>query len=1455
MLNHIIQFSIKNKLVIGLLTLGLILYGVYEATKLPIDAVPDITDNQVQIITSAPSLGATDIELLITAPIEQASNNIPGLKQIRSFSRFGLSLVTLVFNDDVDVYWARQQVSERMQIIQANIPMGAEMPYMAPVTTGLGEIYQYVVKAKKGYENKYSLADLRTIQDWNVRRQLIGTVGVADVSTFGGNLKQYEVAVNPSRLKAFDLTITDIFNALEKNNANTGGAYIEKGPTVLYIRSEGMAKKLEDLESIVVKSVDGVPILIRDVAQVGFGSAIRYGAVTYNGEQEVVAAIVMMLKGGNSSQVIKDIKARIVEIQKTLPEGVVIEPFLDRTKMVNNAISTVKTNLIEGALIVLFVLVFFLGNIRAGFLVASVIPLSLLFAIIMMNMFGVGGNLMSMGALDFGLIVDGAVIIVEAILHQLTHSKHFAGISRISQKEMDKTVKDSSSRMMNAAVFGQIIILIVYLPILTLEGIEGKMFGPMAKTVGFAILGAFLLSLTYVPMMSALFLSKKLNHQPNWSDRIMLLVEKHYQHQLERFLNYKKAVLTVALAVFLISVYILSTFGGEFIPKLEEGDFAVDTRVLTGSNLSKTIESTKQTARVLIDNFPEVEKVVTKIGSGEIPTDPMPIEASDMMVILKDKKEWTSAKSFDELAEKMSEKIATIPGVTAGFQFPVQMRFNELMTGARQDVVCKIFGEDLDTLALYAEKLGEIVKKIDGAKDLYVEKVQGMPQIVIHYKRNVLAQFGINIDDVNKAVNTAFAGGIAGQIYEGEKRFDLVVRFSGNQRKNLQDVQNLLIPTPTGMQVSLRQLADVKEIEGPNQVQRENSFRRIIVGFNVRGKDVQSVVNELEQKVTQSVKFPPGYRITYGGAFENLQAAKQRLLIAVPVAMLLIFLMLYFAFSSIKEGLLIFSAIPLSAIGGILALWTRGMPFSISAGVGFIALFGVAVLNGIVLISEFNRLKKEGWTDLRKIVIMGTKIRLRPVLMTAAVASLGFLPMALSNGAGAEVQRPLATVVIGGLISATVLTLMVLPVLYVLFENVQIKVKNKNMKKGLTICLLLISLSGISQTATHEIGLDSALKIAETNNLNFKNSSLDAREMEARRKTWFDAQKTDFGFEYGDFNSSETDTRFSVSQTFAFPTVYSHQKQMLNERFLAAKAMHELSLVELKGAVMKRYYEILMLKNKQKLLRKSDSLYAAFEEKSNYRFEAGETNILEKTTAESLRQQINIQLEMLNKDLSVSLQEFNYLLNDSVLYSPDSKTNPVLLTATTDTLGISAHPVLQAKDHLRLADKAAWKTAGSKLLPDIKLGYNNMSFAGTQNINGQTQIYDRSQRFSSFSFGLGIPLFFGAQTAQKKAAQVQYLKADNDYAATKQRLLSDIEIAQKKVQQSQIEFDYYANKGLQQAKTLISVANQQLEEGEIDFLQYTLLLNRGIEIQAGYWEALNKMNLSKIDLQILHNQL
>ena len=1036
MLNKIIEFSIKNKLIVGLFTLVLLFYGIYQVTKLPIDAVPDITNNQVQVITIAPSFGATDIERLVTFPIEQANNNISGLKEIRSFSRFGLSLVTIVFDDETDIYWARQQVAERLQKVQTQIPQGIGSPELGPVSTGLGEIYQYVVRPKKGYEKKYNETELRTIQDWIVRRQLLGVKGVAEVSSFGGKLKQYEIAINPNKLQSYGLTISDVFTAVEKNNQNTGGSYIEKGATSLFIRSEGLIGKVEDIENIAIKSTaSGTPLFIRDVADVKIGFATRYGAMTYNDQGEVSGAVVMMLKGANSSDVIKNVKERVALIQKTLPEGVVIEPFLDRTKMVNNAIGTVEKNLLEGALIVIFVLVVFLGNFRAGLLVASVIPLAMLFAIILMNTFGVSGNLMSLGALDFGLIVDGAVIIVEAVMHQLTHSKKLKNESELSQKKMDKEVQTSASKMMNSAVFGQIIILIVYLPIFTLQGIEGKMFKPMAQTVAFALLGAFILSLTYIPMMSALFLSKKVKHEPNLSDRLMIKIEMRYQHLLQKILKYPKIVISSVVTLFIIAVITLTTLGGEFIPALEEGDFAVDTRVLTGSNLNTTIESTQKAAHILKTQFPEVEKVVTKIGSGEVPTDPMAMDASDMIVVMKDKNEWKLAKTFDEMAAKMGKALENVPGITTGFQYPVQMRFNELMTGARQDVVCKIFGENLDTLALYAQKLGKIVNTVEGTQNLYIEPVTGMPQVVIEYNRNIIAQYHLTIDDINKVINTAFAGQSTGLVFEGEKRFDLVVRLNNNQRKDIEDVQNLLIPTPQGTQIPLSQLANVEIKNGPNQIQREDAKRRIVVGFNVRGRDVQSIVNELQQKADKQIKYPAGYYTTYGGAFENLNKAKERLMIAVPVSLFLIFLLLFFAFNSVKHGLLIYSAIPLSAIGGIFFLALRGMPFSISAGVGFIALFGVAVLNGIVLISEFNQLKSEGMTDLHRIVLMGTKVRLRPVLMTAFVASLGFLPMAVSNGAGAEVQRPLATVVIGGLMIATFLTLFVLPILYVIFEK------------------------------------------------------------------------------------------------------------------------------------------------------------------------------------------------------------------------------------------------------------------------------------------------------------------------------------------------------------------------------------------------------------------------------------
>jgi len=859
---------------------------------------------------------------------------------------------------------------------------------------------------------------------------------LADVSSFGGKLKQYEIAVNANKLQSFQLTINDVFDALSKNNQNTGGAYIEKGPTVLYIRSEGLIGTKSDIESIFIKNTaDGKPLLMRDVAEIRTGFATRYGAMCFNDEGEVAGAVVMMLKGENSSDVIKNVKERVAQIQKTLPEGVILEPFLDRTKMVDNAIGTVKTNLLEGALIVLFVLILFLGNLRAGLIVASVIPLSMLFAIILMNYFGVIGNLMSLGAIDFGLIVDGAVFIVEAVLHQLRHSKQFAGVVKLSQWQMDQEVSGASKKMARSVVFGQIIILIVYLPTFALQGIEGKMFIPMAQTVAFALLGAFVLSLTYVPMMSALTMSKTPSHKRNFSDKMMSFFETYHQRALQKVLNIPKTIIGVALLLFAFSIYILSNMGGEFIPSLEEGDFAVETRVLTGSNLNTTIESTQKAAHVLKTQFPEVKQIITKIGSGEIPTDPMPMEASDMMIILKDKSEWTSAKTFPELADKMTKAVAVIPGITVSFQYPVQMRFNELMTGAKQDVVCKIFGENMDTLAYYAEKLGKLTSKVEGTKNLYVEPVSGLPQIIINYNRAAISQFGLNISDINKIVNSGLAGQATGFVYEGEKRFEMVVRLDGEQRKNIDDVRNLLIPAANGSQIPLNQLATVEIKDGPNQIQREDAKRRIIVGFNVSGRDVQSIVEELQKNVETKMKLPAGYYITYGGAFENLNAAKARLSVTVPVSLLLIFLLLYFSFNSIKQGLLIYSAIPLSAIGGIFALSLRDMPFSISAGVGFIALFGVAVLNGIVLIAEFNHLKIGGLQDVRQVVLKGTRIRLRPVLMTGFVASLGFLPMAISNGAGAEVQRPLATVVIGGLLIATFLTLFVLPSLYVLFDK------------------------------------------------------------------------------------------------------------------------------------------------------------------------------------------------------------------------------------------------------------------------------------------------------------------------------------------------------------------------------------------------------------------------------------
>lgn len=1448
MLNKIIGFSVRNKLIIGLFVFALIAWGAYEVTKLPIDAVPDITDNQVQVITVSPSLGAPDIERLITFPVEQACSSIPGLKQIRSFSRFGLSLVTIVFNDDTDVYWARQQISEKLQQVTKDIPEGSGSPEMAPVSTGLGEIFQYVVRPEKGFEDKYDVTELRTIQDWIVRRQLLGTPGIAEVSSFGGKLKQYEIAVRQPQLKAYNLTVADVFDALERNNQNTGGAYIEKGPTVLYIRSEGLTSTIEDIQKIVVKSLNnGMPVLMGDVADVQYGSAIRYGAMTYNDKGEVAGAVVMMLKGENASVVIKRVKDKVAEIQKMLPEGVVIEPFLDRTKMVNNAIKTVETNLMEGALIVIFVLVFFLGNLRAGLIVSSVIPLSMLFAIILMNMFGVGGNLMSLGAIDFGLIVDGSVIVVEAILHRFSHSKHFRGMTRIDQQQMDAEVGKSTGSMIKSAVFSQIIILIVYLPILSLEGIEGKMFKPMAFTIAFAILGAFILSVTYVPMMAALCLNKKLKHNLTFTDKLMIWLERKYQPILNKVLSFPKTIIALTITLFVVAILILSRMGGEFIPQLEEGDFAVETRLLTGSNLNNTINSTQQASKILLTRFPEVEKVVTKVGSAEVPTDPMPFEAADMMVILKDKKDWVSANSFSELSTKMTKALEEIPGITVGFQFPVQMRFNELMTGARQDVVCKIFGEDLDSLANYAHRLNDIIQTVQGAVNIYEERVTGMPQVVIKYNRDGMAKYGLNVSDINRVVNTAFAGQIAGQVYEGEKRFDMVMRLAGDARKSISDVQNLLVPTKQGTQIPLSLVAGIEEVEGVNQIQRENTKRRIIVGFNVGGRDVQSIVTELKQKAEQQLKLQKGYTIEYGGSFENMTAAKARLSIVVPIALLLIFLLLYFAFSSVKQGLLIYTAIPLSAIGGVLALWIRDIPFSISAGVGFIALFGVAVLNGILLVSEFNRLKKEGWTDVKRIVIHATKSKLRAVLMTALVPSLGFIPMAISTGAGGEVQKPLATVVIGGLIISTLLTLFVLPMLYILFE----KGFGYFKPQKLVISLLIILGFGISESdAQEKISLTTALDSALKHNISLQVSKAEVSYYQSLKKSNLDLEKTNATFEYGKFNSTINDNRFSISQSIQFPGVYKHLGGINQTNIKISETNAAQKELDIKNLVKQTFYRIVVLQQKRMLLTETDSIYAHFLQKTKQRFKVGDVDVLEQTTAENQRLQIFNQLEFLETDYRVLLDRFRVLLNINNEVEPFSDDVIYHLATLPDRDYIERSPVIRLQKQQILLSQHQHKLEKSKLMPSFNTGYNSSTIIGWQTTNQNLEKYFGSgDRFSSVNVGIGIPVFWGAQRSRIQASNVLIRQRKLEADMVMQQLQSDLQTALNIYQQSNRLVKSYQATMLPNAKSIIQTATLKLNAGEIGYLDWVILINQAIQIRSEYFNTVQQLNEAAFEVE------
>lgn len=1454
MLDKIILFSIKRKLLIAVMTLALIAWGTYSLTRLPIDAVPDITDNQAMVITVAPTLAAQEVEQLVTFPVEQSMVSIPDIKEMRSFSRFGLSIVTIVFHEDVELYWARQQVQERLSLAAKDIPESIGKPEMAPVTTGLGEIYQYEIHATKGYESRYSATDLRTIQDWIIKRQLLGTPGVAEVSGFGGFVKQYEIAVDSDKLRSHNVAIADIFRALEANNQNTGGAYIDKNPSAYFIRSEGLVKNLDEINKIVVRTSEaGTPLLIRDIATVQFGHGVRYGAATRNGQGEVVTGIVMMLKGANSSEVITAVKERIEQIKLTLPEGVTIEAFLDRKKLVDNAIGTVTTNLAEGALIVVFVLVLFLGNLRGGLVVASVIPLSMLFAVSLMNLFGVSGNLMSLGAIDFGLIVDGAVIIVEAVLHRITHASAFAGNAHLTADEMDEEVYESTRRIRTSAAFGEIIILIVYLPLLALVGVEGKMFRPMAQTVSFAILGAFLLSLTYVPMMSALVLSRKTTHESNFSDRMMAYFLRLYLPLIEASLRNRALVVGAAAGLFAVSLLLFSRMGSEFIPQLDEGDFAVETRVPVGSSIQQMIDVSQKAQTIIRANFPEVIQVVNKIGSGEIPTDPMPIEAGDMMVILKPRREWTSADSREDLIEKMQSALSVIPNATFSFQQPIQMRFNELLTGAKQDVVIKLYGEDLNVLSDLARDVGRRIIGIEGVEDLYIEEVTGLPQIQIKLNRDKIAQYGMTVETINSAIEIAFAGKAAGLVYEGERRFDLVVRLDSASRTDIADVENLYVGAASGVQVPLREVATVAYEPGPVQIQRDNAKRRITIGFNVRSRDVKSIVADIQGVIGQQMTFPAGYYVTYGGQFKNLEEANQRLSIAVPVALLLILLLLYFTFGSMKQGLLIFTAIPLSAIGGVLALLVRGMPFSISAGVGFIALFGVAVLNGIVLIAEFNRLEKEGQEDVYQRILQGTQVRLRPVLMTALVASLGFMPMALSTTSGAEVQRPLATVVIGGLISATVLTLVVLPVLY----SYLARSTGRGAGKGtVAAAIALFAVLMPARTAKAQQGparsltLQQAIAEALQRNGDMRVAQRSVDLQRALAKGSLSIPRTDVTFSRGQINTpTVSDALWNVSQRLDFPTVYRAQANLAKENVRRSERGVAITRNALVARVRGAYLDLQYLQGKQRLLKKLDSIYVRLDRSSRLRFEAGESTRLESVTSTTRAMRIRNALEQNLADIAIAQRQMQVLLNtadtvriaDSVLVASD-------LPAATDTALLERNPELARLDQEVKVSQRATQLEKNRLLPDVLLGFSSHTFRGTLPISGSGQPYTGRDRFSFYQVGFGLPLFSGSPRSRIAAAKVTESIARTQLDWSRVVLKGELQRLVEERAKMQQTLRYFETQALPQAALITANSDAAFRGGDISYMEHLQNLTLAGDIETESLEALYRFNKAIIEI-------
>lgn len=1434
MIERIIRFSLKNKLIIGILTLMLVAWGAYNFSSLSIDAVPDITNNQVQIVTVTPSLAPQEVEQLITFPVEIAMANLQDVTEIRSVSRFGLSVVTIVFKENFDPYLARQLVSEQMTVAEGNIPEGLGTPEMMPVTTGLGEIYQYVIEPDPGYEGKYGPTELRTIQDWIIKRQLSGIPGIVEISSFGGYLKQYEVSVNPRTLVGMDLSILEIFDALEKNNQNSGGGYIEKGPDAYYIRAEGLIRDTDDISNILIKNIDGVPILIKDVAEVRIGWATRYGAMTRNGEGEAVGGITLMLKGANSAEAISNVKERVEEVQKILPEGLHIHPYLDRSELIHKTIRTVATNLIEGGIIVILVLILLVGNIRASLIVASVIPLSMLFAFSMMNLFGVSANLMSLGAIDFGLIVDGSVIVTEGILSRLEH--RYRG-KRIEPSVMDHSVLKAAGNVGRSAVFGVTIILIVYIPILFFTGIEGKMFKPMAQTVSFALLGSIILSLTYVPVMASLFFSRRVSDKTTFSDRIIEFLNRSHRPVLDFALRRRNLFIGGTLVLIAVSFWFFARMGGEFIPTLEEGDLAAQMSLSPGSSLSESIRSATEAEKILLDEFPEVVEVVSKIGTAEVPTDPMAVEDADIMIILKDKSEWTTAGNREDLMEKMKEALEVLPGLSFEFTQPIQLRFNELMTGVKSDVAVKIYGEDLNVMYNKAYEAASIIQDVPGAGDVRVEQIVGLPQLVVRYNREALARYGLTIEEVNKVISSAFAGESAGVVIEGERRFDLVVRLKEDYRQNIKSLYNLRINRESDDLILLRQVADITYEKGPLQISRDDTKRRVTIGINIRNRDVESFVKEIREKLEESVVLPAGYYFTYGGQFENLQNARRSSSIAVPIALIAIFVLLYFAFYSLKQAVMIFTAIPLAAVGGIWALYLREMPFSISAGVGFIALFGVAVLNGIVLISQYNDLEKEGVKDLVERVKEGTRRRLRPVVMTASVAALGFLPMAISTAPGAEVQRPLATVVIGGLITATFLTLVVLPVIYVVFYSGFGKIKF--LRSAVMLTLMLSLGTGLNAQERRELSLGDMMEIALQNNAMVTRADLQVFQARMEKRASINLPDPEAEYTRGEINSALIDHYLFFSQSLEFPTAYSSRAKYHDELVRLSEIEAHNSKLAVKGILKKTYYHWLMLREKLDLYWQMDSLHGIFEKAANIKYEAGDIDYIEKLLTESKAVKIRHQATKLQADIASIEDDLKLIMNisDDIVIAR-SEIKKLDIPVVTDTGWIMRSPSVKLTlQQIEISD-ALIKARRNEILPGIKLGYFNQSL-------------DKTRGFQGWLVGINIPLWYWSYDGKMQSAKIQkemaHLSFDREMTKTRNKLVK----LRREVELNHSFMEYYESQATELAELMIRQSEKSFLEGDIGLIEYIESMRDAMDIKLEYLEALNNYNQAVIGLETI----